>query len=788
MKLAKPIFIIVIILSSFSLLSQEIQISGTVEEESSGEAIPNISIVWESSSGKKFSSTNSYGFYSISVSKGSGRLIFSSFGFKTQTKQFRNINKNIVLNISLKELSTELNEVSVTSEKLNDNITTTEMSVSKLSAKEIKKVPQLLGETDVIRTLTLLPGVSTVGEGASGFNVRGGNADQNLIILDEAPVYNSSHLFGFFSIFNADAVKDVKLFKGGMPANYGGRLSSVLDIRQKEGNSKKFSANGGIGLLSSRLTLEGPIVKDKVNFMLAGRRSYFDLFFPLFDVPELNESVAYFYDFNAKLNAKVSKKDKIYLSAYFGRDQFSASELFKFGWGNWTSTLRWNRVISPKWFFNASAVYSDYKYQLGADGTTPFEWDSRIRNLVQNATWTYYWSNAHTIEFGIQNTYYEFEPAKISGPIDVELQNEYGTEPALYFSDDWRVTDDLTITYGIRYSSFYNIGSRDIQTYQDGGVYDESTIKDTISFEPGQIIRSFNNLEGLEPRLALNYQISSNSSLKLSYNRNRQYIHLISNNTTATPVNVWRPVGQFIEPATVNQIALGIAYNLKETGIRFSTEGFFKTFNNLIDYKDGANLIFEEYIETQLLSGEGRAYGIEVLLEKKTGGLTGWVGYTLARTERKVNGPSRELRVNNGEWYPANYDKLHDLSIVATYALSKSWDFGGNFVYQSGRPLTYPDSRGEFEGIYYPVYTNRNGGRTPSTNRLDLSFTFTPGVKKKNKKWQSSLSFGAYNVYARKNPYSIFFRGEIPDFTDIKAYQLSVIGTAVPYLNYNFSF
>jgi hypothetical protein len=253
-------------------------------------------------------------------------------------------------------------------------------------------------------------------------------------------------------------------------------------------------------------------------------------------------------------------------------------------------------------------------------------------------------------------------------------------------------------------------------------------------------------------------------------------------------VNVWRPVGQYIEPATVNQIALGVAYNLKETGIRFSTEGFLKTFSNLIDYKDGANLIFEEYIETQLLSGEGRAYGVEVLLEKKTGGLTGWVGYTLARTERKVTGPSRELRVNNGEWYPANYDKLHDLSIVATYALSKAWDFGGNFVYQSGRPLTYPDSRGEFEGIYYPVYTNRNGGRTPSTNRLDLSFTFTPGVKKKNKKWQSSLSFGAYNVYARKNPYSIFFRGEVPDFTDIKAYQLSVIGTAVPYLNYNFSF
>ena len=788
MNSLRNIWIISAYFVGISLTGQTIQISGIIEEASSGETMPNVSVVWESDAGGKSSSTNPYGFYSISIPKGSGVLVFSSFGYKEVRRQFENLNKNIQLNISLKEVSTELSEVNVVSEKLNSNITTTEMSVSKLSAKEIKKVPQLLGETDVIRTLTLLPGVSTVGEGASGFNVRGGNADQNLIILDEAPVYNSSHLFGFFSIFNADAVKDVKLYKGGMPANYGGRLSSVLDIRQKEGNSKKFAANGGIGLLSSRLTLEGPILKDKVNFMLAGRRSYFDLFFPLFNVPELDQSIAYFYDFNAKLNAKITKKDKIYLSAYFGRDQFSAAELFKFGWGNWTSTLRWNRVISPKWFFNASAVYSDYKYQLGADGTTPFEWDSRIRNLVQNAGWTFYYNNAHTFEFGVQNTFYEFEPAKISGPIDVELQNEYATEPSLYASDNWRITDNLTITYGLRYSSLYNIGARDIQTYKDGGIYNESTIDDTLSYSSGEIIKSFNDLNGLEPRVAINYQVSQNSSLKLSYNRNRQYIHLISNNTTATPVNVWRPAGSYIDPATVNQIALGVAHNFKETGIRFSIEGFYKTYLNLIDYKDGANLIFEEYIETELLSGIGRAYGAEVLLEKKTGALTGWVGYTLARTERQVTGSSRDLRVNNGEWYPANYDKLHDLSVVAAWTISKGWDVGGNFVYQSGRPLTYPDSRGEFEGIYYPVYTNRNGGRTPSTNRLDLSFTYTPGTKKLNKKWQSSLSFGAYNVYGRKNPYSIFFRGEVPEFTNIKAYQLSVIGTAVPYINYNFSF
>lgn len=768
-----------------------VTVSGNISEASTGETLPSALVILQSKEGSFSANTNPYGFYSLTVPIGASyRLKVNLIGYALLEQNLGILSTNRKVDISLKEEATQLGEVNVVSQRLNANVTTTEMSVSSLSAKEIKKVPQLLGETDIIRTLTLLPGVSTVGEGASGFNVRGGNADQNLILLDEAPVYNSSHLFGFFSIFNADAVKDVKLYKGGMPANYGGRLSSVLDVRQKEGNSQKFSGTGGIGLLSSRLLLEGPIVKDKVNYMVAGRRSYFDLFFPLFDSPELDNTTIYFYDLNVKINAKVSDKDRIFLSSYFGRDQFGASDLFDFGWGNWTSTLRWNRLISPRLFFNATAVYSDYTYQLGTpkDADPAFIWDSRIQNYVTNLGWTWYANTAHTVDFGIQNTAYVFHPGQISGVFSLELQQEYATEPALYVSDDWRITDALTATYGLRYSTFFNLGGRDIQTYSNPLNPKEIEATGITTYAPGEVIASFTGLAGLEPRLALNYQLGPRSALKASYNRSRQYLHLISNNTTATPVNVWRPAGQFIQPATVDQVALGWAQNFGDQGIRLSLEGYYKKFQDLLDYKDGADLVFTEYIETQLLRGDGRAYGAEFLLEKKQGALTGWLGYTLSRTERIVDGGTRETRINNGQWYPANYDKLHDLNLVANWSISKAWEVGGNFAYQSGRPITYPDSRAEFEGMYFPVYSNRNGARTPTSHRLDLSATYTMGTKKAQKDWESSLAFGAYNVYGRRNPYSIFFRADFSQPTNVQAYRLSIFGSIIPYFTYNFNF
>ena len=767
-----------------ALAAQTRVISGSVVDAANGESLPGVVVTWESASKKTNIVTNTYGMFSLTVPAEGGSVTAQLLGYSPYKQAVKAGREGVKLSIRLNEQSFELGEVAVQSQKLDNNVKTTEMSVSSLTSKEIKKIPQLLGETDIVRTLTLLPGVSTVGEASSGFNVRGGNADQNLILMDEAPVYSSSHLFGFFSIFNADAVRDVTLYKGGMPSNYGGRLSSVLDVRQKEGNSERFAAQGGIGLLSSRLTVEGPLVKRKASFMVSGRRSYFDLFLPFTGNLELQNTTIYFYDVNAKVNAQLSEKDRVFASMYFGRDQFGAQDLFDFGWGNWTSTLRWNRAVNSKLFFNATAVYSDYTYSLGTpeDAVPSFKLDSRIQNTVTNVGWTYYASNRHKLDWGVQNTYYVFSPGKITGAFDIALSKEYANESALYFSDDIKVTERLSATTGLRYSGFANLGPRTVYTYADPRYPTTTSIVDTTVFARGDVVKTFIGLAGFEPRLALNYEVGPKASLKLSYNRSRQYIHLISNNTTATPVNVWRPAGTYIDPATVDQVAVGVVQNFREdNGIRLTLEGYAKTFSNLVDYRDGADLVFTDDIETELLTGAGRAYGAEVLLEKKTGKVTGWIGYTLSRTERLIDGPTRITRINNGEWYPANYDKLHDLSVVFTYSPTKRWDIGGTWIYQSGRPITYPDARGEFEGIFYPVYTNRNGARTPATHRLDLSITRSVGKR-------ASWNFGVYNAYGRRNPYSIFFRADFENPTNVNAYRLSIFGSAVPFFTYNFSF
>ncbi len=767
-----------------SLFAQNRSITGSVADAANGEAMPGVVVAWESASKKTSITTNTYGMFSLSVPSEAGTVKVQLLGYAPFVQAIKAGKESVKLSVRLKESTLELGEVNVQSQKLDNNVKTTEMSVSSLTAKEIKKIPQLLGETDIVRTLTLLPGVSTVGEASSGFNVRGGNADQNLILLDEAPVYSSSHLFGFFSIFNADAVRDVTLYKGGMPANYGGRLSSVLDVRQKEGNSERYAAQGGIGLLSSRLTLEGPIVKQKASFMVSGRRSYFDLFLPYTGNLELQNTKIYFYDVNAKVNARLSEKDRVYASMYFGRDQFGAQELFDFGWGNWTSTLRWNRSVNDKLFFNATAVYSDYTYSLGTpeDAVPSFKLDSRIQNTVTNLAWTYYASSRHKLDWGVQNTYYTFFPGKISGAFDISLRKEFATEPSVYFSDDVKLNERLSATLGLRYSAFANLGSRRVLQYSDPRYPTPTSIVDSTFYGPGEVVRSFLGPQGLEPRVAVNYELGPKSALKASYNRSRQYIHLISNNTTATPVNVWRPSGPYIDPATVDQVALGAVRNFRaDNGIRVTWEAYAKRFSNLVDYRDGADLVFTDDIETELLTGRGRSYGTELLVEKKIGKLTGWIGYTLSRTERLVEGPMRTTRINNGEWYPANWDKLHDLSVVFTYSLTKKWDFGGTWIYQSGRPITYPDARGEFEGIYYPVYTNRNGARTPATHRLDLSVNRSVGKR-------GSWNFGVYNAYGRRNPYSIFFRADFENPTNVYAYRLSIFGSAVPFFTYNFSF
>lgn len=789
---------LLLLLSPLGVLAQNnFTMSGYVRDASNGEELIGVNIVIpELQSG---TTTNAYGYYSLSVPPGEYTVRFQYIGYQTHSEKV-NLRENYHFNLEMNASSTQLEEVEITDEKIDQNVTSVEMSVSKLDAKEIQKVPQLLGETDVIRTLTLLPGITTVGEGANGFNVRGGAADQNLILLDEAPVYNSSHLFGFFSIFNADAVKDVKVYKGGIPAEYGGRLSSVVDVRQKEGDSKKFAFNGGLGLLSSRLLVESPIVKDKASFMVAGRRSYLDVFLGLSSDPDISQNTLYFYDLNTKVNWRLSDKDRLFLSGYFGRDVFGIRNLFGFDWGNATGTLRWNHVYSDKLFSNLTLIYSDYNYTIGTpeEDSTSFKLTSRIRDYHLKNSFNYYINSNNRIDFGIDIIGYQFNPGKIEASFNnIELQKEYAIEPNIYISHELKLNTRLTVQYGLRYSSFYQLGKLKSVNYQDPINPTEGNSIDTTFYESGELVRGFDGLQGLEPRIGVNYLLNESSSIKASFNRTRQYIHLISNTTSPTPVDIYRSAGRYIEPATVFQYAAGYFQNFEDNKYEASVEVYYKDFLDLVDYRPGADLIFNEFIETELTTAIGRAYGAEFLLRKQTGRLTGWIGYTISRTERKVTSSDPLRQISNGEWYAANYDKLHDLSIVANYSINEKWDLGSVFAFQTGRPITPPSAKFEYEGITGPAYENRNSFRIPSYHRLDISATYTP-TKSPDKRFFSTWNFGIYNLYGRRNAYSIFFRPESnnPDatgaaatnFFSTEAVRLSIFGSPIPFVTWNFNF
>ncbi|MEM7510070.1 MAG: TonB-dependent receptor [Bacteroidota bacterium] len=728
--------------------------------------------------------TNEYGFYSLTVPPGTYQLFLAYTGF-TDLRREIVLEKDTILNLELFSEDVQVEEVIISAEAANDNVSNVEMSTIKLNIADVKKMPQLLGEVDIIRSIQLLPGVSTVGEGATGFNVRGGNVDQNLVLLDEAPVYNSSHLLGFFSIFNADAVNDIKLYKGGIPAKYGGRLSSVLDVRQKEGNNKKFSGTGGIGLLSSRLTLEGPIKKDKHSFMVAGRRTYLDIFLGLSPDEEISSNVLYFYDLNAKMNFTLGDKDRLFLSGYFGNDVFGFQDDFRFSWGNETATIRWNHIFNERTFSNFTAYFSDYEYNLGGeDGANSFDWNSGIRNYSVKADFGFFVNPQNTLEFGASSIFYRFRPGDVSfaeenGFNDFVIDKEHAVESAAYISNETKLFDNkITIQAGLRYSVFQNVGKSTVFQYAEGMPLDTANIVDTLRFADGELVKSF---DGFEPRLSVNFLIDQKQSVKASYNRTRQYIHLISNTTAATPIDVWKPSGTYVDPATVDQFSLGYFRNFQDNTYEASLEVYYKTFDNLVDYVDGAQLLFNRTLETELLAGEGRAYGLELLLRKEKGRLTGWIGYTLSKTERLIEG------INSGDWFPSNYDKTHDLSVVLAYELSKYWDISFNFAYQTGRPITYPNGKFITDGIIAPIYNNRNGARTPDYHRMDVSANYE-FKKNADKNFKQSLNFSIYNLYARRNPYSIYFRQneDNPEITE--AVQLSIFANLIPSITYNFEF
>ena len=777
-----------IVLAFAKAYSQKATLSGTIIEEGSGETMLNVNVIITEL--KTGTITNEYGYYSITLPTGTYKIQYTSIGYATIEREVT-LEDNVKLNISLKEQGEELDAIILTNDVEKLSTKSPQMSVNALSIETIKKIPVVLGETDLIKSLTLLPGVSNAGEGASGFNVRGGAADQNLVLLDEATLYGSDHLFGFFSVFNPDAIKDLKLYKGGIPARYGGRVSSVLDIYQRDGNKNKLSGTGGIGIVASRLLFEGPIIKEKASFLIGGRSSYAHLFLPLFDV----DNVAYFYDLNAKVSFNLDDNNRLYMSSYFGRDVFNVNNLFSNSFGNSFVNLRWNHLFNDKWFSNASIIYSDYNYGLELD-FVEFTFDSGISNLNAKYDLTHFVNDKVKMRYGINTIYYEFDPGKIkptgptSGINERQLVKKYAWENGVYADGEFTISDKININAGLRISSFNRLGQESLNIYENNEalsyneeleIYESEDAIDTFSSSRSETLKSFVNLE---PRFSIAYSIDDDTSIKASYQRINQYIHLISNTNAPTPFDLYAPSGTFIKPQKGDQIAAGFFKNIGDYSIE--TEVFYKTVKNRLDYIDGADLIANDAVEKILLEGEARAYGLEFLFRKNEGKLQGWVAYTLSKSEQRTPGRTAvEPGINNGEWYNAAWDKTHDLTITANYDLNKKWDLGANFTLQTGQPVTYPNGQYEFNGLFVPTFESRNSSRLPIIHRLDFSATYTPKPDKK-KGWQSSWVFSLYNAYNRRNAVSLSF-AENEDTDRNEATRLSIFGV-VPAVTYNFKF
>ena len=784
----------IFILFSVNLLGQtNYTISGYVQEDESGENLIGVSIYDKET--LKGTVTNQYGFYSLTLEEGTYNITYSFIGLESLTKKII-LDKNTRINVSLQNNTIITKEVLVTGEKLDKNVTSSNMSQVKIEVSNIKQLPVILGEVDVLKSAQLLPGITSNGEGSSGLYVRGGGPDQNLILLDEAVVYNASHLFGFFSVFNADAIKNINIIKGGMPAEYGGRLSSVLDITMKDGNNKKYQADGGLGLLSSRLTLQGPVQKDKSSFIVSGRRTYIDVlskpFLNKID-PETGEPNAfsgsgyYFYDLTTKINYRISDKDRLFLSGYFGRDVFSFANsdngfAIEIPWGNATGSLRWNHLFNDKLFMNTSVIFSDYRFEFNlAQSELEFKIFSGINDWNTKVDFLYQPNQRHTIRFGTNYTYHEFTPGNATGRSgDVEFApdeifKQYSNEGALYFSDDFELSDEIKINAGIRYSSFQHRGDISLINY----------LKNDLSLNS-------DNYRNIEPRLSLRYKLNTISSVKASYTENYQYVHLASTSSVSLPTDLWVPSSTGIKPKFSRQYALGYFKNFRDNMYETSLEAYYKEMTNLIEYKEG--YLPEDNTNTSsddsFTFGDGDSYGIEILLKKNQGKTTGWIGYTLSKTTRYFD------EVNNGISFPAKYDRRHDLSITATHKLSKSWVLSGVFVYASGNSITLPTERYVIGGDVYTQYTSRNGFRMDPYHRMDIGATYTPSKKKKN--FKSSWNFSIYNVYSRKNPYFIYFalegideNGENQNIqngnVEPKAYQVSIF-PILPSITWNFNF
>ncbi len=777
------ILILFLIFSCMTLAAQKVTLSGYIRDKADGEALIGATVyVNELKTGTV---TNAYGFYAVSLPKGTYNFTFGYLGYE-DVKQKITLNSEQELNIRLSENTKEINEVAVYSEKKDRNVESVEMSMQKMPVKLVSKLPSFMGEVDIIRSIQLLPGIQSGGEGSGGLYVRGGGPDENLVILDEAPVYNASHLLGFFSVFNADAIKDIQVYKGGIPAEYGGKASSVIDIRMKDGNSRNFAVTGGIGNISSRLTLEGPVIKDKWSFILSGRRTYADFLGKLLGIEQLQENKLYFYDLNGKSNIQLGAHDRLYVSVYTGDDYAKIGKSIYMRWGNQTGTLRWNHLFGSKLFSNTSLIYSLYNYNVGipGDGADQFDWTSQIRdyNFKEDLTW--FLNTDNKLKMGINLIQHHFQPGKIdvnenSYFHDLELTPYNAVEASAYASNEQNIGARITMKYGLRFSLFQQIGKGKVREYANPESPDASEIVNIKEYKKGELIGV--PYTYLEPRFAFKYTVGPTSSVKASYNRMVQNLHLISNTNSPTPLDIWLPSNKYIKPLVADQVAMGYFRNFNNNVYETSVEVYYKNMENVIDYIDGAQLFLNENIETQLLSGAGYAYGLELLVKKQQGKFTGWIGYTLARSMRKIAG------INHDEPYPSSYDRTHDLSVVLTWEINPRWNLSGSWVFSTGNPTSYPIAKYQVQGNTLYYYADRNSNRIPDYHRLDLSVNYD-FKKNEHRKFKQSLNLSLYNVYARRNAYSVTFRPNEDNPNVSEAVRLSIIGTIIPALTYNFNF
>jgi hypothetical protein len=786
MSVIKFSLLFIFIVCSFLLSAQQkYTISGIIKDKKTGEDLIGV-IVKVKEMPSVGVASNTYGFYSISLPQGNYTIISSYLGY-TSVDSSIILNKNVKINIELQDVPTTLKEVVISAEKPNDNVVSAQMSSQKLDIKDIKAIPVFFGEKDILKTIQLLPGITNVADGTSGFYVRGGGADQNLILLDEAIVYNPTHLLGFFSVFNSDAIKDVTIYKGGIPAEYGGRISSVLDIKMNDGNSKKLSVSGGIGLIASRLTIEAPINKGKGSFIISGRRTYLDIIAKPFEPASIKGSSLYFYDLNLKANYQLGSKDRVFLSGYFGKDNFifknssASNRNIGVNWGNTTGTLRWNHLFGGKLFLNSSLIFTNYESNviIGA-GDAQFKVKTGIRDYSLKEDFSYFLNAQHKIKMGFQSIYHTFIPGEItinSGSSTVlptrlgrTIERKHALENAIYISDDYTVNNWLQLAYGFRLSTFTAIGPGTVYSYDAS-----RNIADSTVYKNNQPIKTY---IGYEPRLAASFIINSKSSIKVSYNHINQYLQLLSNTTTSTPVDVWVPCSQIVKPQIGDQEAIGYFRNFRNNSIEASVETYYKNMQNQIDYVNGANLIFNKAVESQLVFGKGWAYGTEFFLKKKTGKLTGWISYTWSRTWRQFDSLNYDIK------FPAKQDIINNLSIVGIYKLNDKITLSATFVYHTGFAATFPSGKYQIGNQIVNYYTERNGYRMPAYNRMDVGVTLQG---KKTEKFESDWNFSVYNVYGRENPYSITFQPDPNNPAKTQAVQLSLFRW-VPSVTYNFKF